>query len=221
MKKHCFFDLDGTLADTDADIRVAWKAAMRDMGLECPSFDRDFVAGPPIEDMAKKLFGAEYTDSLGAELRRLFGVRYDTGGFALTREYPGVIDAVRRIKAAGANVCIVTNKRFAGARAIAGRFGWNGVFDGIFAGDMLACRGTGPKMKKPRLLAYAMRETGAAAAESVMVGDTANDFAAASENGVASIAVSWGYGGPDELALAGTIVRTADELAAAIERSVQ
>lgn len=43
-----FFDLDGTLADTDGDIRLAWKAAMADMKLECPRFDELFVAGPTI-----------------------------------------------------------------------------------------------------------------------------------------------------------------------------
>ena len=36
MKKLWFFDLDGTLADTDRDIREAWKATLADLGLECP-----------------------------------------------------------------------------------------------------------------------------------------------------------------------------------------
>ena len=39
MRRFCFFDLDGTLADTDRDIREAWKAALRDLGLDCPDFD--------------------------------------------------------------------------------------------------------------------------------------------------------------------------------------
>ena len=33
MKRFWFFDLDGTLADTDGDIRLAWKAALADLGL--------------------------------------------------------------------------------------------------------------------------------------------------------------------------------------------
>ena len=55
MTKYWFFDLDGTLADTDPDIRAAWKAALRDLAVECPNFDRDFVAGPTIEEMARRL----------------------------------------------------------------------------------------------------------------------------------------------------------------------
>ena len=40
---------DPTLADTDGDIRLAWKAALADLGLDCPTFDRDFIAGPPMK----------------------------------------------------------------------------------------------------------------------------------------------------------------------------
>jgi phosphoglycolate phosphatase len=213
MKKFWFFDLDGTLADTDGDIRLAWKAALADLGVGCPRFDRDFVAGPPIEEMAKTLLPEIYTDEFGARLRKLFGVKYDTGGFPATREYDGVMDAVRRLKDAGARVFVLTNKRWAGAVALAEKFGWEAVFEKIYAGDMHADDPAVGKMKKPALLAFAMRELGAPADECVMVGDTANDFLAATENGVESVGVAWGYGRPDELALADRTVRTPAEIA--------
>ena len=60
-RRFCFFDLDGTLADTDPDIRGAWKAALADLGLECPSFDEKFVAGPPIDEMTRILFPGAFT----------------------------------------------------------------------------------------------------------------------------------------------------------------
>ena len=50
MKKLWFFDLDGTLADTDRDIREAWKATLVDLGLECPGFDDGFVADGEDDD---------------------------------------------------------------------------------------------------------------------------------------------------------------------------
>ena len=56
MKRFCFFDLDGTLADTDPDIRVSWKAAMKDLGLSYPDFDRDFIAGPTLESQLEMSF---------------------------------------------------------------------------------------------------------------------------------------------------------------------
>ena len=67
MKRFWFFDLDGTLADTDGDIRLAWKAALADLGLACPTFDRDFIAGPPIDEMVKKLFPDRCADPAAAE----------------------------------------------------------------------------------------------------------------------------------------------------------
>ena len=46
MKNYWFFDLDGTLADTDTDIREAWKATLSDLGLNHPRFDEIFVVTP-------------------------------------------------------------------------------------------------------------------------------------------------------------------------------
>ena len=202
VKKFWFFDLDGTLADTDGDIRLAWKAALADMGAACPNFDRDFVAGPPIEEMARRLMPETYTDEFGAELRRLFGRHYDGDGFPTTREYPGVIDRIRELKGAGARVFIATNKRWEGANAMCAKFGWDDVFERLFTGDMFKDDPAIGKMRKPELLSYMMREIGARPGECVMVGDTENDFEAAAKNGVESVGVAWGYGRPEELCAA-------------------
>lgn len=203
VKRFCFFDLDGTLADTDPDIRGAWKAALRDLGLECPDFDAKFVAGPPIDEMTRTLFPDLFTQELADGIRGRFAAHYDGDGFPLTKEYPGVMDEVRRLKAEGRTVAIVTNKRFAGATAMARHFGWDGVFDGIFAGDMFAPE----RLRKPELLRRVIALYGAAPGDCALVGDTANDFEAASENGVFSVGVAWGYGTEAELALADVVCR--------------
>ena len=194
MKKFVFFDLDGTLADTDPDIRGAWKATLADLGLACPDFDAKFVAGPPIDEMTRILFPERYSQELADAIRVNFARHYDGDGFPLTREYPGVMDEVRRLKAEGRVVAIVTNKRYAGATAMARHFGWDRIFDGVFAGDMAS-----PKVRKPELLRRVIARFGAAPGDCALVGDTASDFEAASANGVESIAVAWGYGKPEEL----------------------
>lgn len=212
MKHYWFFDLDGTLADTDKDIREAWRATLSDLGIECPNFDRDFVAGPPIEAMAEILFPGLYTDELGVKLRAGFGGHYDHDGFPDTFEYPGVMDAVRKLKALGCEVFIATNKRFAGATLMAAKFGWDKVFDFIYAGDMYKDDPSIGKLKKPALLAKILAERGISAADAVMVGDTASDFEAARANGIESIGVTWGYGKPAELAMADRLVSSAEFL---------
>lgn len=213
MRRFWFFDLDGTLADTDRDIREAWKAALRDLGLDCPRFDEVFVAGPPIDEMTRRLFPDRFTPALADDVRRLFASHYDNDGFPNTYEYPGVLAEVRAVAAAGATAAIVTNKRHAGATAMARRFGWNGVFaGGVWSGDMFP----GRKLAKTELLAVVMQRLGAAPGESVMVGDTASDFEAAAANGVFSVGVEWGYGRPDELAAADVTVSAPGELRAAV-----
>ncbi len=202
MKSTWFFDLDGTLADTDPDIRASWKAALKDLALSCPSFDREFVAGPTLEDMAKKLFPDIYTEELGARIRAQFARRYDACGFPHTREYAGVRDMLSLLKRRGARLAIVTNKRYEGAKAIAAKFGWMEFFEKLYAADMFA---PGPRLDKTRLMAHAMADMGVAAADCVMLGDTSNDFAAARANGVACIAAAWGYGRDGELAAASSV----------------
>ena len=190
MTKIYFFDLDGTLADTDPDIRASWKAAMADLGLVCPTFDRDFIAGPTLEEMAAKLFPDRYMPELGQRLRDRFGFHYDHDGFPNTPEYPGVLDAVRRLKAAGHRVFIATNKRYAGASAMAKHFGWDRVFEKIYTGDMHKDDPAIGKMRKPELLKFILAELGAKPEDCVMVGDTINDFEAAQMNGIPTIAVT-------------------------------
>lgn len=212
MKRIWFFDLDGTLADTDRDIREAWKLALADLGLACPDFDAKFVAGPPIDEMVRTLFPGCATARLIDDVRAGFAHHYDHDGFPNTAEYPGVLDRVRALKASGDKAYIVTNKRFVGATAMAKKFGWDRVFDGLYAGDMYKDDPAIGKLRKSELLKRILAELGVTATTCAMVGDTESDFEAARANGIASVAVAWGYGTPEELACADRIVRVAEEI---------
>lgn len=205
MTRAYFFDLDGTLADTDRDIRESWKAAMAELGLKRDDFDEVFVAGPPIDVMLRNLFPREYTPELAAKMREAFGRNYDNSGFPNTVEYPGIMERVKELKASGARVFIVTNKRRAGAEIMARKFGWDKVFEKLYTGDMYG-------VKKPELIAIVLAEQSLAAADCLMVGDTSNDFAAARQNGVRSAGVRWGYGKPEELAQADFTVDNPKEI---------
>ena len=212
--KTFFFDLDGTLADTDGDIRASWKAALADLGVECPNFDREFVAGPPLEDMARRMMPDVYTDDFGKALRVRFGFHYDNDGFPNTFEYSGVLDVVRSLKASGARVFIVTNNRYSGARALSAKFGWSDVFEKLYTGDMHDADPAIGRMNKTDLIKFVLGEQKLAAADCVMVGDTINDFVAARANGVESVAVAWGYGETGDLQLADRLVNRPEELLA-------
>ncbi len=212
MKKFWFFDLDGTLADTDGDIRGAWKATLADLGLDCPDFDEKFVTGPSLEEIFRKLFPNRVTPELLSEARRLFGSHYDNDGFPTTHPYAGMIEAIEELKRKGARVFIVTNKRRAGALALSKLFGWDRVFEALYTGDMYRDDPAIGMLRKPALLARAMSEVGARAEDSVMVGDTVNDFEAAAANGVDALAVAWGYGTDGEKAAAQAKIATPQDI---------
>lgn len=214
--KYWFFDLDGTLADTDKDIRGSWKAALVDLKIECPHFDRDFVSGPPIDEMARQLFPEFYSEELAAAIKERFAFHYDHDGYPNTAEYPHILDAVRELKRRGDKVLIVTNKRFVGAMGIAEKFGWIGLFDGIHSGDMDIALGLpgAVKLRKTALLKRVIDELKAPLEDCTMVGDTKSDFEAAEHCGIASIGVKWGYGTAAELQRANRVIESADALTA-------
>lgn len=206
MKRHWFFDLDGTLARTGEDIVAAWKGALLALGRDITGFDRHFRIGPPLEQVIYRLYD-DATPALVAELLERFRPLYDEGGFPNTAPYPGVPELLSALKAAGARIYIVTNKRDAPTRRIARKFGWDRLFDGVWSYDTLEVR-----LKKPDLLARLLSDLGADPAEAVMVGDTDGDIAAGRANGMATVGVTWGYGAREELAAADRVFDSADAL---------
>jgi phosphoglycolate phosphatase len=67
----------------------------------------------------------------------------------------------------------------------------------------LQCGDRGPGKPHPAMLERAMEETGAAVADTVMIGDTTFDMLMARNAGVHAVGVEWGYHPPDELRGAG------------------
>ena len=67
-------------------------------------------------------------------------------------------------------------------------------------------------LAKGALVRLIMERFGVTGGECVLVGDTRSDFVAAKENGIESVGVTWGYGTPEELALADRVVGKASEI---------
>lgn len=202
MRKHWFFDLDGTLARTGEDIIVAWKETLRQLGRPLGNFDAVFRIGPPLEKVVYDLYD-DATPELVAAMTANFKPLYDDGGFPNTEPYDGVTELLAELKGKGCRIYIVTNKRHAPTQGIAKKFGWDKVFDGIWSYDSLE-----EKYKKPELLGILMKQVGAVPNDTVMVGDTSGDIEAGKANGAATIGVSWGYGELSELKGADVICDT-------------
>ena len=198
MIRHWFFDFDGTLCDTEADIKNAWRATIRELGLDLAPFEELYSTGPSIDDMVRLMWPESADDALIANVRAAFVRHYDASGFPLTEPYPGIVERLNALKSGGARIYIVTNKRYSATCALVDRLGWQGFFDDVYSSDKYKDGPIG-KLRKPALLAQAMKEQGATAEDAVIVGDTHLDIEAGKANGLRTIGVTWGYGTREEL----------------------
>ncbi|MGN0852883.1 MAG: HAD family hydrolase [Kiritimatiellia bacterium] len=194
IKQHWFFDFDGTLCDTEADIKNAWRAALKTLGRDCPQFDRIYKTGPTIDQVVYMLFD-DATPALVEQIRACFKTFYDASGFPGTRPYPWVPAWLAELKSQARHIYVATNKRYAPTMLLMEKLGWTTRFDGVFSFDMYP----GEQLKKADLLMRVMKARAIDASDAVMVGDTAGDVAAGRGAGVATIGCTWGYGTRKEL----------------------
>ena len=206
MAKAILFDLDGTITDSGEGIMNCAALALRHFGLPVPDRNtmRVFV-GPPLDETFVK-FGVhpDQTD----EAIRVFRSRYTTVGKFENFPYPGVEALLSGLKALGHKLYIATSKPENMAIEVLEHFGLAKYFD-------LICGATfdGSRSRKADIITYLLQSTGAAA-DAIMVGDTAYDVIGAKAHGMPAIGVSWGYGKVADMEAAGAagIAHTMEEL---------
>ena len=208
MRQHWFFDFDGTLCDTEADIKSAWRAALRNIGRDCPHFDRVYRTGPTLDQVVYMLFD-DATPELVNAVKAQFRTCYDASGFPATRPYPWVPGWIADLKRQGCHVYVATNKRWNPTRLLMAKLGWDVLFDGYYSFDMFVDSTRSPRrgdptkpqraLSKAELLAEVMRLRGIDPADAVMVGDTKGDVSSGAAAGMYTIGCTWGYGTREEL----------------------
>lgn len=194
MRTHWFFDFDGTLCDTEADIKEAWRAAIQAVGRTCPQFDAVYKTGPTLDQITYALF-PDATPELVARIRAAFKQCYDLSGFPRTKPYAWMPGWLAALKAAGCRVYVATNKRFSPMGALMKKMDWEALFDGYYSFDMYPPA----RLKKHELLLRVMAARGIDPADAVMVGDTKGDVDAGKAAGLYTIGCTWGYGTREEL----------------------
>ena len=209
-------DLDGTLVDSLPDLAAAIGELLEDEGR--PGLVPEAVAamigdGVPklIERALAATGGVPPAAALAALVARYLPI-YEARMTELTRPYPGAIETLRALKAAGWRLAVCTNKPEAPSRAIVSGLGFEGLFEAISGGDSLAV-----KKPDPGHLLGLLEVMGAAPGAAVMLGDSGNDVRAAQAAGLPAIVIAHGYGGTPARELgADRVIETFAELPAAL-----
>lgn len=190
--KTVIFDLDGTLADTSGDLIGAANSCFRDLGhgdLLDPEADRltAFHGGRAMLRLGFARLGAGHGEADIDRAYPRFIDRYAENIDTETRLYPGAIEAVAVLSAAGCRTGICTNKPEALAELLLNRLGIRDRFGALVGADTLASR-------KPDPAPYveAVRRAGGEVARSLLVGDTETDVRTARAAGVPVVLVGFG-----------------------------
>lgn len=200
--KHCLegtlpaavvLDLDGTLIDSAADLRIAVNAVLADAGrteLDLAAVARMIGDGPAkLVERAFAATGAPVaSDALPALTASLLAVYLDENAAHATRPFPNVPETLERLAESGCRLAVCTNKSQGATEEILRRLGLDRLFGAIVGGDR-------PDRKPdPGHVLAALEPLGATPADAVMVGDSLNDVCAGRAAGLPVVAVSWGYG---------------------------
>ncbi len=191
MPRTLLLDLDGTLVDSVPDLAAALNRLMTARGLAAFSLTEVAgMVGDGVEPLVQRAFAARgRTPAPGdiAEYVADYGAHYAVA----SRLYPDVDITLRAMRAEGWRLAVCTNKLERPARALLETLGLGGLFAAIGGGDSFPVR-----KPDPAHLLATLERAGGDRAGAVMVGDHANDVAAAHGARVPCIFAGWGYGTP-------------------------
>lgn len=189
------FDLDGTLLDTAADIAVALNRALAEQGWDpLPESDvRRMIGrgGYVLLERAAQARGRTIDAATRDRMVERFFHHYgslEERHEATAQAYPGVLDSIGKLHAAGLRAAVVTNKQRRFALDLLQRLQLDRYFDVVVGGD--TCERRKPD---PMPLRHACSSLGLAASQVVSVGDSVNDVQAARAAGIPVVCVTYGY----------------------------
>lgn len=183
------FDLDGTLIDSSADLRSALNAALARLHPGTPPLTHEEVRsmiGEGALRLVAKALRAVGRDDLPQDALPVFLDCYRERLLDETRLYPGVRETLAAL--GDRPLAVLTNKPGDFSRTIVEGLGIGGFFARVWGGGDVPA-----KKPDPAGLRRLIAETGAAAGEAVMVGDSAIDVATGRAAAVRTVGVTYGF----------------------------
>ncbi len=201
--KLVIYDLDGTLADTAADLADSVNELRRSEGLPTKPAGRitmhvgqgvgHLLAKTVPEVLRGPARTGDFKDThpaLYARFMRIYGRRC----VRKTRLYPGALAVLKELKADRIPQAVATNKPGKLSRKILAALKTRGIIAKVIGGDEMKRR-----KPHPEVLIKLMKTFKAKPRQTLMVGDSAFDMECAKRANVWTCAVTWGFGTEKEL----------------------
>lgn len=198
-------DLDGTMVDTMGDFVQALNRMLADVALPpITAVEVKRMVGKGSEHLIQSVlnhtlaldgqdFIAIKTIAITAEAIypkawASYQRHYQEINGQYSHVYPGVLEGLQALQAAGLPLACLTNKPTAFARALLHAKGLEGFFVEVFGGDTFE-----RKKPDPLPLYKTCEALGSTPARTLMVGDSCNDAQAARAAGCKVVLVTYGY----------------------------
>ena len=183
------FDLDGTLIDSRLDLVHATNNTRAEFNRGPLPHEQiySFVGnGAPV--LVKRAMGPDASEEEVAQALEFFLDYYRHHALDYTVLYPGVVESLHQMHAAGTKLAVLTNKPVKISKRIMEGLGVSSLFFQIYGGNSF-------EYKKPHRVGIdtLRSEVQADAAETWMVGDSYVDVQTARNAGVPCCGVTWGF----------------------------
>lgn len=217
MKKLVIFDLDGTLLNTIADLARCTNYALQQTGFPQHRIEeyRFFVGNGINKLFERALPEGQKTEENILKVRKEFLPYYDMHNTDCTTPYPGMPQLLAMLQEKGCLLAVASNKYQKATEKLIGHYFPDIRFIAVFGQ-----REGVPVKPHPAVVEEILNIAGARKEDTLYIGDSGVDMQTASNSGVTSVGVTWGFRSKAELEENGAsyIIDKAEDLNALIFR---
>ena len=196
--KAVLFDLDGTLADTLADLANATNHALTQLGCAThPVNAYRYFVGDGARNLLLGTLPAEKRDRVDEGVR-LMKEHYEAHCFDLTRLYPGIRELVAALTERGYKLAVLSNKPHDFTKRMVAHYFQPNSFT-VVQGQLPNV----PLKPDPTAALRIASELGIPPGEWLYLGDTNTDMRTAKAAGMHAVGVLWGFREREELLASG------------------
>lgn len=187
------FDLDGTLTDPKEGIINSILYSLEKLGIkENHTGELDSFIGPPLRSSYIERY--RLTDKVADKAVTFYREYFSSRGIYENNVYPGIKELLESLSSKEFRLFLATSKPTVFSERILHHFNLEKYFSAIIGSNL-----DNTRTDKTEIIAYAVSNYNLKPEDSVMVGDRMHDILGARNNFMKAIAVTYGYGSPEEL----------------------